>query len=473
MLFHSLEYAIFLVVVFVLYWLLARWKLWRMLLLLVASYLFYASWSQMYLILIVASSLIDYLVGLGMGRTQDKYRRKLLLLTSLTANLGMLGVFKYYNFFLDSLTPLLQAGGAPLPPHLEVLLPVGISFYTFQTMSYTIDIYRGHLKPCRDPLRFFVYVAFFPQLVAGPIVRAVEFLPQLAKEPRILRDDASRAAALIMAGLTKKLVIGDYLAVNLVDRVFETPQMFSSLETLLGVYGYAMQIYCDFSGYTDIAIGSALLLGLQLPINFDRPYQADSLQNFWRRWHISLSSWLRDYLYIPLGGSRDDSWKTYRNLIITMLLGGLWHGAAWNFVIWGAMHGVMLMFTRMWQRWRKRKNLQLERWWWYRPLMMFLTFQFVCLTWIMFRVSSLEQAGAILSRIFAGVGGLTNLAPTVGLALAAGYAVHLSPQSWKQRAITLFARVPVLVQALVLLGIVWALREVATSQVVPFIYFQF
>jgi D-alanyl-lipoteichoic acid acyltransferase DltB (MBOAT superfamily) len=473
MLFHSLEYAIFLVVVFVLYWLLARWRLWRLLLLLVASYLFYASWSQMYLILIVASSVIDYLVGLGMGRTQDKYRRKLLLLASLTANLGMLGVFKYYNFFLDSLTPLLQVGGLPLPPHLEVLLPVGISFYTFQTMSYTIDIYRGHLEPCRDPLRFFVYVAFFPQLVAGPIVRAVEFLPQLAREPRVLRDDASRAAALIMMGLTKKLVIGDYLAVNLVDRVFETPQMFSSLETLLGVYGYAMQIYCDFSGYTDIAIGSALLLGLQLPINFDRPYQSDSLQNFWRRWHISLSSWLRDYLYIPLGGSRGGSWGTYRNLIITMLLGGLWHGAAWNFVIWGAMHGVMLMFTRMWQRWRKSRGLNFERWWWYRPLMMVLTFHFVCLTWIMFRVSTLEQAGAVIARIFAGAGGLTNLAPTVGLALAAGYAVHLSPQRWKERGVTLFARAPILVQALILVGIVWALREVATSQVVPFIYFQF
>jgi alginate O-acetyltransferase complex protein AlgI len=473
MLFHSLEYAIFLVVVFVLYWALARRPLWRMLLLLGASYLFYASWSRSYLILIIASSLIDYFVGLGLGAAEARWKRRALLVTSLVANLGMLGVFKYYNFFLDSAQSAFGIWGAKDIPYLQVLLPVGISFYTFQTMSYTIDVYRKELAPCREPLRFLVYVAFFPQLVAGPIVRAVEFLPQLIKEPTLRRGDASRAAALIVAGLTKKLVIGDYLAVNLVDRTFETPQMFSSVEVLLGVYGYAMQIYCDFSGYTDIAIGSSLLLGLSLPINFNRPYQADSLQDFWHRWHISLSTWLRDYLYIPLGGSRGSSLWTYRNLIITMLLGGLWHGAAWNFVIWGAMHGVVLMLTRMWQRTRWRAALPVSRWPWYKPLMVLLTFHFVCLTWVMFRVTSLEQAWAVLSRIAAGVGGVGNVAPTVALALAAGYTIHATPRRWIERAVLVFEELPVVAQAALLALAVFALREVASSQVVPFIYFQF
>jgi len=278
-----------------------------------------------------------------------------------------------------------------------------------------------------------------------------------------------------MAGLIKKVAISDYLAVNLVDRVFDDPVMFSSLEALLGVYGYAMQIYCDFSGYTDIAIGSALLLGYKLPDNFNRPYKADSLQDFWRRWHISLSSWLRDYLYIPLGGSRtNQEWKIYRNLMITMLLGGLWHGAAWNFVIWGALHGSALTVTRIWQRWRKRKGWTFHEAAWYKPLMVFLTFHFVCLTWIFFRAQTTEKAMAVITRI-ASVESLkaANMVPSVMLALVVGYGIHATPTEWRMQGTRLFSRAPAPVQALVLTVALFVLKEIATSDVVPFIYFQF
>lgn len=474
MLFNSAEYGIFFAVVFVLYWLLSGWATPRLLLLLVASYLFYASWSWEYLFLIILSSLIDYVIGLGLGSVEHPGGRKALLMVSLVANLGMLGVFKYFNFFMGTLDDAATlAHLAPLGLRLDLLLPVGISFYTFQTMSYSIDLYQRKIDVCYNPLKFLVYVSFFPQLVAGPIVRASDFLYQLNQRPTLTGEAASRAVVLIMAGLFKKVVIGDYLAVNIVDRVFDTPQMFSSLETLLGVYGYAMQIFCDFSGYTDIAIGSALLLGFGLPENFKRPYKADSLQDFWHRWHISLSSWLRDYLYISLGGNRSGAeWKTYRNLMLTMLLGGLWHGAAWNFIIWGALHGGALAATRIWQRWRRDRDFNPTSPL-YRAGAIFLTFHFVCLTWVFFRSPTFSDALAIFESLGALTLGVNNVAPTVALALAGGFALHLSPDGWYDHLEATYAKAPVLVQGLLLALLVLLLDQVATSEVVPFIYFQF
>ena len=476
MLFNSAEYAVFLAVVFTLFWLLASFKTARLLMLLVASYLFYASWNPTYLLLIIFSSFIDYGIGLSMsapGRT-DK-GRKFLLIASIITNLGVLALFKYFNFFMGSFDGALSAMGmSSLNIKLNLLLPVGISFYTFQTMSYSIDLYRRKIEPCKNFLKFFVYVSFFPQLVAGPIVRAVDFLPQLDSDRYISRGDVGKALMLILAGLFKKVAISDYIAVNIVDRVFDDPVMFSSLETLVGVYGYALQIYCDFSGYTDIAIGSALLLGYRLPENFNRPYKADSLQDFWRRWHISLSSWLRDYLYIPLGGSRDSrEWKTYRNLLITMLLGGLWHGAAWNFVIWGALHGGALAITRIWQRWRTQRGYQFHTRKWYKTLAVLATFHYVCLTWIFFRAQTTDEALKIIERLFEFSYGWANLVPSVMLSLCVGYAIHASPIKWRELATALFARTPAPVQALIMTVVIFALNEIASSTPVPFIYFQF
>ncbi|MBW2733629.1 MAG: MBOAT family protein [Deltaproteobacteria bacterium] len=473
--FASLEYALLFSLVFGAYWALGRAHLPRLVLLLAASYTFYAWWSAYYLLLIIASSAIDYLVGGRLHHSQEPRRRKAWLLVSLVGNLGLLGIFKYFNFFSASVGALLAHLGVTLtPPQIDVLLPVGISFYTFQSMSYTIDIYRRKLDPEQTPLPFVVFVAFFPQLVAGPIVRAKELLPQLACQPQLTARDATRGYLLIMIGLLKKAVIADLLAVNLVDRVFETPALYTSMEVLLGVYGYALQIYCDFSAYSDIAIGSALLLGLTLPKNFDHPYRASNLQDFWRRWHISLSSWLRDYLYIPLGGSAGSSWQTYRNLAITMLLGGLWHGAAWTFVVWGAMHGVMLGLTRAAQRSGVlallRQHVSPRLW---QLVGIAITFHFVCLTWIFFRSPDFAHAAGMLLILAEFTGGSANISPLVWSVLALGAMTHVIPDGVARLEEEGIHRLPAPLMGALLFATVTLVRYAASSEAVPFIYFQF
>ena len=302
---------------------------------LLASYIFYSWWDWRFLTLIWASTLVDFWSGNRIENTTSNRQKRFYLLLSVSTNLGMLAYFKYAGFFVDSFVDVMGTLGFDLSVEpLRIILPVGISFYTFQTMSYSIDIYRNNLKATKSLLDFALFVGFFPQLVAGPIVRAKDFLQQLSSNNRE-PIQMGRATKLILGGLFKKIVIADLLAAEMVDGVFRNPGGSTGLETLLGIYGYALQIYGDFSGYSDIAIGIALLLGFQFSDNFNQPYRALSLQDFWRRWHISLSSWLRDYLYIGLGGNRKGRIKTYRNLLFTMLLGGLWHGASWNFVVWG------------------------------------------------------------------------------------------------------------------------------------------
>src|SRR5580698_8075724 len=372
MLFNSPLYGVFLVGTWVVFWLLGRRRVARAAFLVAASYAFYFYgtwdaardepvplpapwWALLCLGVIFVGSTIDFAVGRALARTERRPARNALLLASIAYYLGVLAFFKYWNFAADSAASLLAWLGASVrPAHLRVVLPFGISFFTFETMSYTIDVWRGEIEPAASYLDYLLFVCFFPHLVAGPIVRPAQMLPQLAAEPRA--DAAMQARGLwrIATGLAKKIVIGDFLAQALVNRVFATPERFTALEVLLAVYGYAVQIYVDFSGYSDVAIGSAALFGYELPENFDAPYIAGNLQEFWHRWHISLSTWLRDYLYKPLGGSRGGAVKTYRNLMITMVLGGLWHGASWNFVVWGTLHGGALAGTRMWQRWRGR-----------------------------------------------------------------------------------------------------------------------
>ncbi len=464
--FHSAQYAVFLCVVFAAFWAARDWRVLRGVLLLVGSYVFYAGWNELYLLLIVGSTLLDYYVGGALARTsQDRRaRRKTLVTTSVVANLGLLAVFKYYGFFRDNVEATL---GAHLP-ELDVLLPVGISFYTFQSLSYTIDIYRGTLQPARGLVEFALYVAFFPQLVAGPIVRASTFLPQLDHRPALGREDLHRGLERIGIGLVKKVAVADVLAVALVDPVFADGSTLGGFAALLGVYAYALQIYCDFSGYSDIAIGSARLFGFEIPENFRRPYLATSIQDFWRRWHISLSTWLRDYLYIPLGGNRGGRWSTLRNLALTMLLGGLWHGAAWNFVLWGGLHGLWLAVGRIWPRVFSRVPLL-------GPLCAGLvTFHLVCFAWVFFRAgASFDLALDVLARI-AGGGDLSlpSLAPGVVVALLLGLATHLLPRSLERRCSDLLVATPswAVGAALTLLFGALAWAEVGG---VPFIYFQF
>jgi alginate O-acetyltransferase complex protein AlgI len=345
MLFNSFIFLIFLAVVIPLYYAIpAKYRNW---LLLIASYFFYGYWDYRFLSLIIISTLVDYYVGKELGVTIDKQKRKYLLWISMISNLGILGFFKYFGFFVSTFAPMAAIFGGNLDYlHLNLILPVGISFYTFQTMSYTIDIYRGTLKPTNKLLDFAVFVAFFPQLVAGPIERAKNLLPQIINGATASKEQMEKGIHLIVTGLFMKVMIGDTTG-RFVDHMFAHPELYKSPELLMALILFSIQIYADFAGYSSIARGTAKLMGFELMKNFEQPYLSQNITEFWRRWHISLSSWLKDYLYISLGGNRKGNFRTYVNLMITMLLGGLWHGASWNFVIWGGLHGVYLAVHKM------------------------------------------------------------------------------------------------------------------------------
>lgn len=453
-------------------YLLLRARKVRLLFILGASYVFYAHWDWRFLPLIWASSTIDWLLGHAIFKAKNERSRKLWLAGTVVVNLTILGIFKYYNFGVDSAVAALHGLGIDVPHRtLNVALPVGISFFTFESMSYVIDVYRGDIKPQKSYFEYLAFVAFFPHLVAGPIVRPRDLLPQLAGPPRWNSAEGSEALFLIATGLMKKIAIGDYLALNLVDRVFDAPIQYSALENYAAVLGYAVQIYCDFSGYTDIAIGSALLLGVRFPLNFDSPYKAPNIQDFWRRWHISLSTWLRDYLYIPLGGNRKGPVRTYINLMLTMLLGGLWHGANWTFVVWGGIHGAALAVTRAYQQRKPRRRKPIS------PLThaaaVLFTFHLVCAAWIFFRSETFQKAAIV----FAQLGTLTTYHPNlpwqvVGM-LALGLLSHWTPERVYQGIQRAFIQMPAPAQGAFLFCVALVLREMATADAVPFVYFQF
>ncbi len=489
MLFNSSLYGAFLLAALVVFWTLRRRRLARASFLVLASYGFYfygtydaareqqvpfgaIGWSVLCLAIIFLGSTLDYFIGRVLGRTEHPGKRKALLLVSVVYYLGVLSIFKYAGFAADSFHDLLALFGVEISaPHLRLVLPFGISFFTFETMSYTIDVYRRELPPSDRYLDYLLFVCFFPHLVAGPIVRPHQMLPQLAREPVADADMQARGLWLIGVGLAKKIGIGDYLSLNLVARVFDSPERYSSLECAIAVYAYAIQIYCDFSGYTDVAIGSAYLFGYELPQNFDAPYTAKNLQDFWHRWHISLSTWLRDYLYVPLGGSRGGAWKTYRNLMITMLLGGLWHGASWNFVIWGGLHGVALAATRMWQRRSSGRPAAGADGW--APLKVFLTFQYVCFAWIFFRAPTFGHATLLLGRIAHGTLGHVNLSARVVLVIAVGMVTHFVPRDCYLGLRERFVRTPAIAQGIVLALAAIAIHSVAAAKAEPFVYGQF
>ena len=479
MYFNSIEYPFFLLVVLFGFWALARRRRARHLALLAASYFFYGCWNWRYLGLIVFATMVHYVVALALDGTRRAGRRKLLLAVSVVTSLGVLGFFKYSGFFADNLNVLLQGLGLQrLVPYARALLPVGISFYTFQAMSYTIDVYRGELKARRSLFDVALFIAFFPQLVAGPILRASQFMPQLERDPHY--DDARAASGLfrILTGLVKKVIIADTLGVALVDKVFGTQAAAAGLDEaapiqiLIAVYAYTFQIYCDFSGYSDIAIGTGRLMGFEIPENFDRPYVAVNLRDFWRRWHISLSTWLRDYLYIPLGGSRQGRVRTYWALAVTMLLGGLWHGASWNFLLWGAFHGVLLALTRWWQRRRKAAGLVPSANTTVILLKRLGTFHLVCLGWVFFRALTLSDAVTALGRLGAWGEGRVHVPGEVTAVLVVAIAAHLTPKVWLGRAGEWFVRMPAWVQACSAVAVIW-LASLMAQAAAPFIYFQF
>jgi len=469
MLFNSGEFAVFLIVVLLLDMILRNRLQPRYAFLLAASYFFYSCWNANYLLLLIFSTVLDFTLGRLIHLEQRKSLRKLYLLLSLSGNLGVLGVFKYGNFFIDNITETLPFLGDI--PRLEVLLPVGISFYTFQTLSYTIDIYRRKLEPHDSFLGFALFVSFFPQLVAGPIVRASQFLPQLGKMPVITSADASHGFFLIARGLFKKVIIADYLAIHIVDQVFSAPGAYGSPTILIAVYAYAFQIYGDFSGYSDIAIGCGRLLGFKLPKNFDSPYVATDLRDFWRRWHISLSSWLRDYLYIPLGGSKRGQRATYINLTLTMLLGGLWHGAGWTFILWGLFHGVILAVTRMAQR-AGAGSCARDPSKTGRVLRALANFQVVCLGWILFRSPDFETFVSMLAGLGGANGWALDVEPFVIVVLLVAAATHMMPNRFNHNLALLWNKLPAPAMAAALIVLIGVCSFICAAAR-PFIYFQF
>ena len=462
MVFSSWQFLAFAAIVFPLYYLLPH--RWQNRMLLVASYVFYGAWDYRFLSLLLISTVVDHVVAHRIADSPDQRTRKGWLMLSLVANLGMLAFFKYFNFFIESATSGLTALGMETTPlRLHIVLPVGISFYTFQTLSYTIDVYRRKLEPAPSVLDFALFVAYFPQLVAGPIERATHLLPQILTPRRFNMAMLHEGVWLISWGLFKKAVIANNLAI-VVDRTFATGTTATGGEYLIAIYAFAFQIYCDFSGYSDMARGLAALMGIDLMVNFNHPYSATSPRDFWRRWHISLSTWLRDYLYIPLGGNRGRRWQVYRALIITMLLGGVWHGARWTFVVWGLYHGVLLAMHRWmttdrgWSMPDTRLNRVAAR---------VVMFHLVCLGWLFFRADSMAQVATVLASFTEGVA-LGSLALK-----AAAVLVPVSLALWFGDSVRARAATPI-GPRLAVVGALWlAVSLLPPSVGQPFIYFQF
>ena len=453
------------------------------------SLFFYYKAGGLFLFILIFVTIVDYSCGFLIFKSKRTAGRKFFVLLSIISNLGLLGYFKYTSFIINTINEVFGTrfsvfdllstfSNSFLGTHFDIsyiILPVGISFFTFQSLSYTIDVYRKKMEPVRNIIDFGFYVSFFPHLVAGPIVRASVFIPQIYEEFRLSKQEFSHALFMISKGLIKKIVISNFIALNLVDRVFDAPSIYSGFENLLAIYGYGLQIYCDFSGYTDIAIGIALILGFRLPVNFNSPYKANSITDFWKRWHISLSQWLRDYLYISLGGNRKGKIRTYLNLMITMLLGGLWHGASLKFVIWGGLHGIGLVINKLWDSIFKN---HLRPTWIGRLFAVFITFQFVSFCWIFFRAQDLENVKIMLKQIFENFspGSYMTVLPAYSRALLlmfVAYIIHFLPEKTKESYRGLFIKIPLVAQLAVIMVIAILLYQMKTTEVMPFIYFRF
>ena len=466
MLFPTMIFGLFFLFVFVTAWSLERENGRRKAFLLLASWVFYGWWDWRFVALLIFSATFNWAIAEAIDRSPRKSARKGLVALAVAVDLGVLGVFKYYGFFIDQLGAALDMLGWKRDlPLLQIVLPVGISFFTFQAISYVVDVYKGTCQKARSLLDVMLLMSFFPHLVSGPIVRARDLLPQFNQVPKPSRTMFTEALLLIVWGLFKKTVIASELSTGLVDPVFFDPSAYGAADLLAAAYGYAVQIYCDFSAYSDIAIGVAALLGYRFPRNFDQPYRAASLQEFWRRWHISLSSWLRDYVYIPLGGGRGGKLMACRNILITMLLGGLWHGAAWTFVAWGALHGLVLSIERLFKG--ARKSL------FPTVIGIVITFHVVCLGWILFRADSFSTALTYLQGLSRWTSPPRAATPFLVGMIGFGLLMHFLPRRALERlgSVLKFAPSPAFgVAAGMMLLVVEAIRP---EGIAPFIYFQF
>jgi alginate O-acetyltransferase complex protein AlgI len=489
LLFTQLYFWIFFTLVLAVYSLIHPGRGLRNLFLFIVSVFFYYKTGGLFFLLLLFATFTDYFLGNLIYRNSKNSVSKFYLVLSIFINLTVLAYFKYSYFFVRNINELFHTdfrvynfladlSNSLAGTHFDISaigLPVGISFFTFQSMSYTIDLYRKKIRPVKNVIDFGFFVSFFPQLVAGPIVRASEFIPQMYKRFHLTKEEFGFAVFLILSGLTKKIFIGDYLAINLIDRVFANPAGYTGFENLMALYGYSLQVYCDFSGYTDIATGVALMMGFRLPRNFNSPYKAENIGNFWKRWHISLSSWLKDYLYIPLGGNRHGAFRTNINLMLTMLIGGLWHGASWQFVIWGGLNGLGIL---VYKYWRKISPYENSNHWLVHFWKVFLTFNFITFTRIWFRSDSMEHALQLINQV--GNNFTLSVIPQVlfsfrlvFLVMVLGYLLHWLPSklkgSWRDR----FIATPVYAKVLITSLVIFIIYQSWSAGFQPFIYFQF
>jgi alginate O-acetyltransferase complex protein AlgI len=463
-------FFLFLFFLFLLFYsFLRRYHACRIIYITIFSFYFYYKSSGLFIFLLLISSLINFYIARVIFKIDNKHKRQFLLVLSVVINLGILGYFKYTNFFINTINNLTGKNFALY----GIILPIGISFYTFQSLSYIIDVFRKNIEPLNNYLNFCFFISFFPKLLLGPIEKAKNFIPQIFKDVSLNDADIGRGIFLIICGFFKKIAIADYISVNFVNRVFDSPLHYSGLENLTAVYGYALQIYCDFSGYSDIAVGLALILGYKLMDNFNSPYKSFSVTEFWRRWHISLSTWLRDYLYISLGGNRKGGIRVYINLFITMLLAGLWHGANWNFVFWGGGHGIALAIERYFNLNKLfNRNIILK------ILGVVITFHIICFLWIFFRAESFEIAQHVITQIIYSFNGQIIFQLITGykgvfLLMLIGYLLHFSPKRLEMKIESIIINSNIFIKIFILTFFIWVMIQIKSVDVQPFIYFQF
>lgn len=478
LLFSTAEFLFFFFAFMIFYSAFSKNRNFRVYILIVFSLFFYYKAAGLYFLLLVFSSAFNFFAGKYIGSQEGYLKKKMVLTLSIVVNIGVLFYFKYTNFFIEILSRFRSSALTPL----DIFLPVGISFFTFKALSYVLDVYLEKMEPEKSFRDFLLYVSFFPNILAGPIDRAPEFLPQVKGDLRIPENYLGRGVFLIIAGLFKKAVIADYIGVNFVDRIFEMPTRYTGVENLLAVYGYALKVYCDFSGYSDIAIGVALLMGFKLMDNFNSPYQASSIAEFWRRWHISLSSWLLDYLFRPLQ-MKFRSLRTLGNasaLFITFLICGLWHGASYTFILWGAVHGLMMAFALFTKKPRQLfyEKLGISKSRTLHVFQVIITFHLIAITWVLFGASSLSNAMDMFSQIFNYFKGgvfvqFVQAFPAVFALIVTGYVLHFIPKSVELKSAELLTRTPIWGKALILAVMIWIVAQAKSADLQPFIYFQF
>lgn len=455
------------------YQLVRKWRIAKMIFTILFSLYFYYKSSGVYCLILLGVCASDYCLGRLMGLAVSNCQRRLIVATNIVLNVGILIYFKYFNLLYQTFADITSTNFTPL----DIVLPAGISFFTFRSISYMVDLYRNKLEPCRNPLDYIFFMTFFPPLLAGPVVRAVDLLPQIKENKAATRAMVAEGLFLVMCGLIKKVVIADYISGNFVDRIFENPSLYTGFENLIGAISFALQLYCDFSGYSDMAIGIALMLGYRFKENFNSPFKSQNPSEFWRRWHISLSFWLRDYIYIPLGGNRKGNLRTYLNLFITMVIGGLWHGASWMYLLWGAYNGILLaVHKKIKKHWHFSYSETATRI--AKPFNIFFTFALIVIGFISFRCTTTENLCEMVTQI------ITNFHPEIALqfilaypliitAIIAGFILHYSPNIWQIKLRDLYTSSPILIQAIILAIVVFIVIQTRQSELVPFVYLQY